>query len=172
MQIGSSLICEFVFFSMRLSLTQFQRERIQESSGTLRFSIRCCITEIWSEEETTEQRKSGLISKAVKTYFDRKAVKTRLKPVKNGLNRSKRGQNLKLRKMCQGLWKNPVRWIYICPSMLWLVYLDCWEFSMCKKIKCRPFIWTSVKMKCLKALMHFNTKCHHSINAHTVTWFI
>ena len=31
----------------------------------------------------------GLISKAVKTYFDRKAVKTRLKPVKTGLNRSK-----------------------------------------------------------------------------------
>ena len=37
---------------------------------------------------------SGLISKVVKTYFDRKAVKTRLKPVKTGLNRSKRGQNL------------------------------------------------------------------------------
>ena len=36
----------------------------------------------------------GLISKAVKTYFDRKAVKTRLKPVKTGLNRSKHGQNL------------------------------------------------------------------------------
>ena len=46
---------------------------------------------------------SGLISKAVKTYFDRKAVKTRLKPVKTGLNRSKRGQNLKLRNTCQGL---------------------------------------------------------------------
>ena len=40
---------------------------------------------------------AGLISKAVKTCFDRKAVKTRLKPVKTGLNRSKRGQNLKLR---------------------------------------------------------------------------
>ena len=60
---------------------------------------------------------SGLISLAVKTYFDRKAVKTRLKPVKTGLNRSKRGQNLKLRNMCQGLWKNPVRWIYISPSV-------------------------------------------------------
>ena len=46
---------------------------------------------------------SGLISRAVKTYFDRKAVKTRLKPVKTGLNRSKRGQNLKLRNTCQGL---------------------------------------------------------------------
>ena len=45
----------------------------------------------------------GLISKAVKTYFDRKAVKTRLKPVKTGLNRSKHGQNLKLRNTCQGL---------------------------------------------------------------------
>ena len=53
--------------------------------------------------------KTGLISKAVKTYFDQKAVKTRLKPVKTGLNRSKRGQNLKLRNMCQGLWKNSVR---------------------------------------------------------------
>ena len=61
---------------------------------------------------------SGLISKAVKTYFDRKAVKTRLKPVKTGLNRSKRGQNLQLRNTCQGLWKNPVRWIYICPSVM------------------------------------------------------
>ena len=46
---------------------------------------------------------TGLISKAVKTYFDQKAVKTRLKPVKTGLNRSKRGQNLKLRNTCQGL---------------------------------------------------------------------
>ena len=59
----------------------------------------------------------GLISKAVKTYFDQKAVKTRLKPGKTGLNRSKHGQNLKLRNMCQGLWKNPIRWIYICPSV-------------------------------------------------------
>ena len=40
---------------------------------------------------------AGLISRAVKTYFDRKAVKPRLKPVKTGLNQSKRGQNLKLR---------------------------------------------------------------------------
>ena len=39
----------------------------------------------------------GFISKVVKTYFERKAVKTRFKPVKTGLNRSKRGQNLKLR---------------------------------------------------------------------------
>ena len=46
---------------------------------------------------------TGLISKAVKTYFDRKAVKTRLKPVKTGLNRSKCGQNLKLGNTCQGL---------------------------------------------------------------------
>ena len=59
----------------------------------------------------------NLISKAVKTYFDRKAVKTRLKPVKTGLNRSKCGQNLKLRNTCQGLWKNPVIWVYICPSV-------------------------------------------------------
>ena len=29
---------------------------------------------------------AGLISKAVKTYFDRKVVKTRLKPVKTGQN--------------------------------------------------------------------------------------
>ena len=58
----------------------------------------------------------GLISKAVKTYFDRKAVKTGLKPVKTGLNRSKRGQNLKLRNMCQWLWKNPIRWMYVYPS--------------------------------------------------------
>ena len=57
--------------------------------------------------------RTGLISKAVKTYFDRKAVKTRLKPVKTGLNRSKRGQNLKLRNTCQGLWKNLDKWIYI-----------------------------------------------------------
>ena len=47
--------------------------------------------------------RAGLISKAVKTYFDQKAVKTRLKPVKTGLNRSKGGQNLKLWKMCQRL---------------------------------------------------------------------
>ena len=46
---------------------------------------------------------SGLISKVVKTYFDRKAVKTRLKPVKTGLNRSKHGQNLELMNTCQGL---------------------------------------------------------------------
>ena len=39
---------------------------------------------------------AGLISKVVKTYFDQKVVKTRLKPVKTGLNRSKHGQNLKL----------------------------------------------------------------------------
>ena len=60
---------------------------------------------------------TGLISKAVKTYFDRKAVKTRLKPVKTGLNRSKHGQNLKLRNTCQGLWKNPIRWMYVYPSV-------------------------------------------------------
>ena len=24
----------------------------------------------------------------------------------------------------------------------------------------------------VKALMHFNTECHHSINVRTVTWFI
>ena len=52
---------------------------------------------------TSNSYSTGLISKAVKTYFDRKAVKTRLKPVETGLNRSKRGQNLKLRNMCQGL---------------------------------------------------------------------
>ena len=67
---------------------------------------------------------TGLISKAVKTYFDRKAVKTRLKPVKTGLNRSKRGQNLKLMNTCQGLWKNPVRWIYICNSVYGLCILN------------------------------------------------
>ena len=60
---------------------------------------------------------TGLISKAVKTYFDRKAVKTRLKPVKTGLNRLKRGQNLKLRNTCQGVWKNPISWKYVCPSV-------------------------------------------------------
>ena len=43
-----------------------------------------------------------VISKAVKTYFDQKAVKTRLKPVKTGLNRSKRGQNLKLSAHAKG----------------------------------------------------------------------
>ena len=74
----------------------------------------------------------GLISKTVKTYFDRKAVKTRLKPVKTGLNRSKRGQNLKLRNMCQGLWKNPVRWIYICPSV----------YDLC--------IWIAENLLCIK----------------------
>ena len=67
---------------------------------------------------------TGLICKAVKTYFDRKAVKTRLKPVKTGLNRSKRGQNLKLRNTCQGSWKNPVRWIYICNSVYGLCILN------------------------------------------------
>ena len=115
---------------------------------------------------------TGLISKAVKTYFDRKAVKTRLKPVKTGLNRSKRGQNLKLRNMCQGLWKNPVRWIYISSSVYGLCIWIAENLFMCKKkMKCRPIIWTSVKWN-FKALMHFNTKCHHSINALTVTWFI
>ena len=57
------------------------------------------------EFSIVQEAVTGLISKAVKTYFDRKAVKTRLKPVKTGLNRSKRGQNLKLRNKCQGLWK-------------------------------------------------------------------
>ena len=73
---------------------------------------------------------AGLISKAVKTYFDWKVVKTRLKPVKTGLNRSKCGQNLKLRKMCQGLWKNPVRWIYIWPSMYGLCIWNALNFKI------------------------------------------
>jgi hypothetical protein len=35
-----------------------------------------------------------LFSKAVKNYFDREAVKTRLKPVKTGFNWSKPGRSL------------------------------------------------------------------------------
>ena len=98
----------------------------------------------------------GLISKAVKTYFDRKAVKTRLKPVKTGLNRSKRGQNLKLREMCQGLWKNPVRWIYICPSMYGLFFWNALNLTY-SKIKC--IIWTCLVKKKFEAsaiCVHFN----------------
>ena len=64
-----------------------------------------------------EQTMQGLSLRRVKTYFDRKAVKTRLKLVKTGLNRSKHGQNLKLRNTCQGLWKNPIRWMYVYPSV-------------------------------------------------------
>ena len=72
----------------------------------------------------------------------------RLKPVKTGLNRSKRGQNLKLRNMCQGLWKNPVRWIYICPSVYGLCIWIAENLLCFKKMKCRPsIVWTSVKMK-------------------------
>ena len=76
----------------------------------------------------------GLISKAVKTYFDQKAVKTRLKPVKTGLNRSKRGQNLKVKNMCQGLWKNRVRWIYICPSVYSLCIWNAENLIQCNKM--------------------------------------
>ena len=79
-----------------------------------------------------KKKKAGVISRAVKTYFDRKAVKTRLKPVKTGLNRSKRGQNLKLRNTCQELCKNPVRWIYICPPV----------YGLC--------IWIAEKLLCVE----------------------
>ena len=56
----------------------------------------------WPQNVSQGGFKAGLISKVVKTYFERKAVKTRFKLVKTGLNRSKRGQNLKLRnKRCE-----------------------------------------------------------------------
>ena len=131
--------------------------------------------EVWGTNIVfTQAFYPGLISRAVKTYFDRKAVKTRLKPVKTGLNRSKRGQNLKLRNTCQELCKNPVRWIYICRPVyglcIWIA-----EKLLCveKKMKWNVGLLSELLSKWnFKAFMHFNTKCHHSINAYTVTWFI
>ena len=126
----------------------------------------------WKQITLVQKCISGLISKAVKTYFDRKAVKTRLKPVKTGLNRSKRGQNLKLRNTCQGLWKNPVRWIYIYPSVyglcIWIT-----ENLLCVKKRKNIGLLSALMSKWnFKVLMQFNTKCHHTIDALTVTWLI
>ena len=76
---------------------------------------------------------AGLISKAVKTYFDRKAVKTRLKLVKTGLNRSKPGQNLKLRNTYMyvpRVVKEPCYVDLYLPLCVWLVYLECWKLTV------------------------------------------
>ena len=44
------------------------------------------------------------------------------------------------------------------------------NFKLYSKIALERIIWTCpVKKKFLSLCMHFNTKCHHSIDAHTVT---
>ena len=90
----------------------------------------------WPQNVSQGGFKAGLISKAVKTYFERKAVKTRFKPVKTG-------------------FIGP-------PPPVWIVHI--WNAAVYSKVKFRPIssyselVLSRRNLKALNPLMHFDTK--------------
>ena len=75
---------------VRVKTRKWPRHRVENENSRVRIRK-------WPQNVSQGGFKAGkLVSNLVKTYFERKAVKTRFKLVKTGLNLSKRGQNLKL----------------------------------------------------------------------------
>ena len=56
--------------------------------------------------------------------------------------------------------------------MAYLCFWNALNFKIYSKIDLEFIIWTSSQKDILSLCMHFNTEWHHSIEAHTVTWFI
>ena len=111
----------------------------------------------WPHNVSQGGFKAGLISKVVKTYFERKAIKTRFKPVKTGLNLSTWSKS---KTQEQALWKNPVRWIYIPPPRPRLCIFRMLQYTV--KSEMYPgggvltLTWYTYKCACL--LGHFFAK--------------